>query len=201
MPWSATFHMVLHSLPKYLFKDFEYTKVWKVNEYDHTLQINLLTLLQTEQTISVRAAWSGSTLLLFDLILYVPSTIFQLQKGQVFLAWASTKLGLMFLLKDTMDLTSIFFVLCTKIIYIIILSGWSLTCIFLKERVNKGTSRVASFLLQVFRILLKCLSWSKKWPYLYWKNKQAKKLIKISSLVKAILFLFFSLAEIQFQFI
>ena len=37
----------------------------------------------------------------FDLILYVPSTNFQLYRGRVFLGWTSTKLGLMFLLKDT----------------------------------------------------------------------------------------------------
>ena len=36
---------------------------------------------------------------LFDLILYIPLTI-SVIKGQVFLGWTSTKLGLMFLLKD-----------------------------------------------------------------------------------------------------
>ena len=42
----------------------------------------------------------GVSLLFFYLILYVPSTVFQLQR-QVFLCWTRTKLGLMFLLKDT----------------------------------------------------------------------------------------------------
>ena len=44
---------------------------------------------------------------LFGLILYVPSTIFLLCRdlsGQVFLGWASTKVGFMFLPKDTTQL-------------------------------------------------------------------------------------------------
>ena len=67
----------------------------EINAYQK--QIKVISI--TSEMIWYQSLVIDISLILFDLILYVPSTIFVI-KGRVFLGWTSTKLGLMFLLKD-----------------------------------------------------------------------------------------------------